>query len=69
MDTYQTATAADRRTCGCAGAHSYTVPTARGGFVRVCRWGSAAAPSDLRAHGPRGADLDGVREVEALLGA
>ena len=67
MDTYRTVSAADRRTCGCAGATSYTAPTRGGGFVRVCRWGGASRPTDMRAHGPRLATLDGVGAVEALL--
>lgn len=62
---YSTPAGADSVSCECSGAHSYTAEV-RGGFVRVCRWGSAAAPSEMRVHGHGG---DGVRTVTKLIDA
>jgi len=64
---YATASAADRCRCGCSGATSYTVRV-EAGWVRVCRWGSAGAPTTMRVHGPAGAVLaDSSDEALALL--
>ncbi len=58
---------AARCTCSCAGASSYVAEVADG-FVRVCRWGSAGNPSDMRIHGRGGAVLaDTVRGARSML--
>ena len=66
--TYATVRAADASRCSCSGATSYTAAAAEGGYVRVCRWGGASSPNDMRAHGPRGAVIaDGTDAVMQLL--